>query len=338
MTRTPAAVPRAAAPGNPFAREQEVAAAPFDANDPVQKSVLVTLGVAVAALIGVYFNMLWETAIAWEQPMYSHGYLVPAMALGLMWVRRKGLVPATTAEVWMGAGVIALGLGLRIPAGIFDMEPLDRVSFIVALLGAMVLAGGVRLLSWAWLPVLFLMFMYPLPSKLEILLLNKLQKLAAVASAIVLQTLGTGVVRNGNDIIHQGTSLMQVAEVCSGLRMATILSAMAVAMVYFVERPWWDRLTVLLSALPIALMVNVARIVVTGLIFIQVKNADGLNEETAKWIDGIAHDWMGLAMPIAAVGLIYLELAILAKLTVPVETVELRPAGLPGALPTGARK
>ncbi|QDU91669.1 Transmembrane exosortase (Exosortase_EpsH) [Pirellulimonas nuda] len=301
----------------------------FNPADPKQKQVLITFAVAVVVLLFVYLEMLVTTAGTWSNDMYSHGYIIPVLAGALFWVRRKGLVPATASEVWAGAGMICVALLVRIFAATYNMEPLDRYSFLLALLGAVVLSGGWRMLSWAWLPVLFLFFMYPLPTVVELRLLVSLQEWAAKISAVVLQVLGTGVLRVGNQIKYQGEDLMEVAEVCSGLRMATILSAMAVAMVFFIERPWWDRLIVLLSALPIAFIVNVARIVVTGLIFIAVKNTgEAISPEMAEWIDQIAHDWMGLAMPIAAVGLIYLELAILSKLSVPEETVELKPAGM----------
>ncbi len=303
----------------------------FNAADPKQKQVLITFGVAVVVLALVYLDMLSETATSWSQDMYSHGYIIPLLAGGLFWVRRQGLVPASMSEIWIGAGIVALGLAIRIPAATYDMEPLDRYSFLIALIGAVVLAGGFRMLSWAWLPVLFLFFMYPLPSVVERSLLIWLQKLAAVVSAIILQMLGTGVLRVGNNILFKGENLMEVAEVCSGLRMATVLSAMAVAMVFFIDRPWWDRLIVLLSALPIALIVNIGRIVVTGLVFIALHESEGaISEEWSDRIHYWAHDGWGYVMPIAAVGLIYLELAILSKLSVPEETVELRPTAMPG--------
>jgi exosortase/archaeosortase family protein len=58
---------------------------------------------------------------------------------------------------------------------------------------------------------------------------------------------------------------LYVADACSGLRMVTIFCALAVAMVFLIERPWWDKLIILLSAIPIALIVNIVRITLTGL-------------------------------------------------------------------------
>jgi exosortase/archaeosortase family protein len=61
-----------------------------------------------------------------------------------------------------------------------------------------------------------------------------------------------------------------IADACSGLRMLTIFCALAVAMVFLIERPWWDKFIILLSAVPIALVVNIVRFTVTGLLYMWV--------------------------------------------------------------------
>jgi Transmembrane exosortase (Exosortase_EpsH) len=57
-----------------------------------QKYLLVMLGAALAAVVWAYWTTLAQTALRWSQdPMYSHGYLVPGFALFLLWVRRSHL-------------------------------------------------------------------------------------------------------------------------------------------------------------------------------------------------------------------------------------------------------
>jgi exosortase len=161
-----------------------------------------------------------------------------------------------------------------------------------------------------------------LPSTLEISVLNRLQKLATISSTFVLQTLGVSAFRTGNLIQIPGlTDPLNVAEGCSGLRMATIFAALAVAMVFVIERPWWDKFVILLSAIPIALIVNIVRITVTALLYIV---AGPKNLAVQK----ICHDYAGLVimMPLA-MALLWLELQVLERLTVPVDTVQLRPVG-----------
>ena len=87
-------------------------------------------------------------------------------------------------------------------------------------------------------------------------------------------------------------------------------------MVFLVERPWWDKFVILLSAIPIALLVNIIRITVTGLLYMIV----GQDNQFAQ---KLGHDWAGYFMMPLALGFLWLELQILERLTVPVDT---RPA------------
>jgi exosortase len=137
----------------------------------------------------------------------------------------------------------------------------------------------------------------------------------------VLQTLGVSAYRQGNLIHMPGLEQpLTVADACSGLRMATIFVALAVAMVFIVERPWWDKLVILISAIPIALLVNIIRITLTGLLYMWV----GQGSDLAKHL---GHDWAGYFMMPLALIFLWLELQILERLTVPVDNVQLRPVG-----------
>ena len=131
--------------------------------------------------------------------------------------------------------------------------------------------------------------------------------------------MGVAAFRQGNLISVPGADL-NIADACSGLRMLTIFGALAVAMVFLVERPWWDKFIILLSAVPIALIVNIIRITVTGLLFMAV----GPDNEFAK---KLGHDWAGLFMMPLALGFLWIELQILERLTIPVEIAQYKPVG-----------
>jgi exosortase/archaeosortase family protein len=102
--------------------------------------------------------------------------------------------------------------------------------------------------------------------------------------------------------------------------MVTIFCALAVAMVFLIERPWWDKFIILLSAIPIALIVNIVRISVTGLLYMWVGQDN-------KFVQHLAHDWAGYFMMPLALGILWLELQILERLTIPIEVAQLKPVG-----------
>ena len=280
-------------------------------NDQESQLAWIIFGGLVLLVTYCYLNMLSYTAVWWKNPLYSHGYLVPAFSAFLFYVRYQPLREVETSERFIGLAIIVVCLLVRLWAAYVDMNPLDRLSYVGALLGVCQLVGGYSMMRWAGPAVGFLIFMYPLPSVLEHSVLLFLQKLAAISSTWVLQLLGAPALRDGNRIMIDQVPL-EVADACSGLRMSTIFGAMSVAMAILIKRPWWDRLTILLSAIPIALVTNVIRITVTALLYMVFPESELVHQ--------LVHDWAGLAMMPVALGLLWIELQILELITVPIES------------------
>jgi len=282
-------------------------------NPEESQKIWIVFGGLILLLTYAYLNMLTYTASFWKMDLYSHGWIVPLFAGYLFWVRRKPLTTVEPSERWIGLAILFVSLVVRLAASYFDANPFDRLSYIGALLGICQLVGGTSLLRWAGPPLGFLVFMFPLPSILEHSVLLYMQKLAAIASTWVLQLLGAPALRDGNRIMIDQLPL-EVADACSGLRMSTIFGAMSVAMAMLISRPWWDRLTILVSAIPIALITNIIRITITALLFMAFPE-----NETVHLL---VHDYAGFAMMPIAMGLLWVELQILESITVPIETDE----------------
>jgi len=292
---------------------------PVSWKDPSQRTPLMILGGLVFLLVAAYWDMFSLTSAAWNEGLYSHGWLVPVFALALLWMRFQPFGPVPAYERWIGLLLIVVGLSARFWAAEYGIHPLDQLSFLPAIFGVFMLVGGMNVIRWAWPALFFLVFMFPLPNKIERPVLGGLQTLASICSTFVLQTMGMAAFRQGNLISIPGSEL-NIADACSGLRMATIFGAMAVAMIFLIERPWWDKFVILLSAIPIALLVNVIRITVTGLLYWMV----GPDNHFAQ---KLGHDWAGYFMMPMALGFLWLELQLLERLTIPVDTVQLRPVG-----------
>jgi exosortase len=282
---------------------------PLDAK--AAQTAWIVFGVLVVLLVAAYADTIGFAATFWNKGLYSHGWIVPLIAAYLFWFRKRPLVETADVDRWLGVAGLVAFLGIRVWASYYDYNIPDRMSFLGALLCCCLIAGGRYLLLWAGPALAFLFFMFPLPAFFENTLLMKLQIWASVMSTWVLQLLGVGAARAGNVISIDTIKDLTVAEACSGLRMLTIFIAFSVALVMIMDRPWWDKLIILLSAVPIALISNVVRIVVTGLLTL----AFG---QEAGWLDTLIHDWAGLAMMPIGLGLLWLEMAILSRLTIPI--------------------
>ena len=280
-------------------------ALPQDQRTPL----LLWVGLSLALVVS-YWHMLSMVADSWSQPQYSHGYLVPIFTLVMLALRREPFAPITDRERWIGLGALLAFMGIRAYASWIRVAALDMYTFVPAMLAVLILVGGWRLLRWAGPAVLFLAFMFPLSYKMERVFLDPLQRIAMVGGTYALQTTGIETYNMGN-IIHirdyEGAAqVLNVAEACSGLNMLTIFSAMAVALVFLMPGALWEKIVIVASAVPIAIFVNMMRILVYGIL---------------RYFSGGAADWFhdyGAApfmMPLA-MGLLYLEYIILQNLVI----------------------
>jgi exosortase len=254
-----------------------------------------------------YWPTLGAMAGKWlHDPQYAHGYLVPFFSLFLLWRRRTLLSAAAPQYNWWGVLLVLAGAALHVAGAYLYFDWLDAVSLLPCLAGFCVLLGGWPALRWAWPAIAFLLFMIPLPFRVETAFGLRLQSLATLTSTYTLQALGLPALSEGNTILLPGGAI-GVAEACSGLSMLTTFFALATAVALVVRRPWLDKIVILLSAAPIAIAANVARITTTAL--------------AQEWVGRdlahhVFHDLAGWLMMPVALALLWVELRLLAFLLV----------------------
>lgn len=263
----------------------------------------------VVSVFWAYWPTLVTMAQRWTyDPQYSHGFLVPVFALFVLWSRKEHY-PILWQGEWWGLGLLCLGVVSRFLSALFFYQWLDGYSLLPMFTGLIVLAGGRPALRWCWPAILFLGFMLPLPFRIEMTLAYPLRRLATLASTFALQTFGYPALAEGNTI-RIGDIQLEVINACSGLGMLFTFFALASAVAFVVARPLLDRILVVVSAIPIAIFVNILRITTTGLAYVSV------GESLAKLI---LHDLAGWLMMPIALGLVWLELWYLSKLLLPIE-------------------
>ncbi len=156
-------------------RGPAVAPPKVDFFDGSQRAPLMMLVGLVVLLVAAYWDMFTLTSAAWSEDLYSHGWIVPLFAVGLLWLRWEPFESVPAGERWLGLLILGIGLATRLLAAEYTILPLDRLSFIPSIFGAFLLVGGLRTIRWAWPGLVFLVFMFPLPTVLETSVLNRLQ-------------------------------------------------------------------------------------------------------------------------------------------------------------------
>ena len=294
------------------------------------------------AFVWAYWPTLVSLVAAWNrEPDYSHGFFVAPLAAYFLWVRRdrfpgpkkgsgtfcrNGLtnlrpVPGAAHKTyltpfsglsWLGLGLVAASVAARAFGAHFYLDAIDGWSIMLWVGGVVWFFGGWRVLWWSAPSIVFLWFMVPLPFRVERWLSLPLQGAATKLSCWILQGLGQPALAEGH-VIFLGDYRLEIEQACSGLRIFVGIVALAFAYVIVTRRAWWEKALLLLSAVPIALLANAARIVATGLLYQFVSG------EAAKQF---SHDGAGWVMIVFAAGLFGLVLWYLCSLVREVELVE----------------
>jgi exosortase len=251
---------------------------------------------ACLGLLAVMAWVFWPSLAAMERmwrtdPDQTHGYFVPLFVLYLLWTRWKEAPHAEFGAPLWGLALLIGGLVVRFVGVYVFLDWLQAAALIPCLLGVVALVWGAGTARICLGPLLFLVFMIPLPYRVSTWLAYPLQRTASVSSTYILETLGY-YASCIDTKIHIGDYALDVVGACSGLKILVTFFALSVAFALLSpQRVWWERLLIVLAAIPIALAANVLRIVATAVLY--------------QWeIPGLAksvyHDLAGwLMMPIA---------------------------------------
>ena len=251
----------------------------------------------VILLIAVlYRHIAVKLVNDWYQlPDFSHGFLIPFFVLFLAWRKRKTFLTTSRKPSWAGLAVVAAGLVLLV-IGVLGADLfLSRISFVVLAAGLIWTLVGKAMLSETKFMLAVMLLAIPLPT----LILNQvtfpLQLMATRLSSTLLPLAGVPVLRDGN-VIQLSSIQLEVAEACSGIRSLISLLTVTVIYGYLLERTLWRRVTLALASIPIAVLVNVVRIFLTGL-FVHYWNP--------RRAVGFFHEFSGWLMFVVSLGLLY---------------------------------
>lgn len=218
--------------------------------------------VGAMALLVLGFLLFWPTTASlieqWEDTVrrsYTHGYLIVAMSLWLLWRNRASwsqvdIQPSVVACVGVIAAsvlwLIVYRAGIRIA---------HQALLPVIIFGAFIAAYGFQAARRNWLPFAFLYFAVPLWDAINPLL----QSLSTFAVRMMLRTAGIPAFFSGNTFTLPSGSL-EIAGGCSGLHFLIVGIAIAVLYGEINRDSWWTRVKLVALAAVLAMLTNWIRI------------------------------------------------------------------------------
>jgi exosortase len=258
-----------------------------------QLEISLPKGLVITSLIAsLYAPVLGQMVVQWWQdPDYSHGFVVPLVVGYMLYQRRHNLRQVPLEPNNLGFPVMLGAIGLLL-AGTLGAELfVARLSMLFLLCGVLLFFGGWKMLRAVAFPVAFLALMIPLPALIYNQLTFPLQLLASRLSSNGLELLGIPVLREGNILVLPNYSL-EVVEACSGIRSLMSLVTLSVAYGYFVERRVWGRFALVILMVPIAVASNALRVLGAGVV---------TYFWGPQWAEGFFHFFQGWLIFVSAV-------------------------------------
>lgn len=196
----------------------------------------------------------------WTQEEHGHGPLIAVAAALLLWHARHRLSALPPPrQAWPGGLLFTCGLLVAWLGHTQDIALLTTASQVPVLAGILLVLYGMAGLRAAAFPVLFLLFMVPLPGLLVDALTLGLKEWISAATVHLLHAAGYPVARSGV-IIVIGQYQMLVADACSGLHSLFSLAALGVLYVHLrPPRHRMHRVLMFAAIVPVALAANFLR-------------------------------------------------------------------------------
>lgn len=280
------------------------------------RNIARAVGLAAAAAF-LYAPVLVKLGIDWwSDENYSHGLLVPFVIAIIVWREWDRLRRAERhASVWLGGSTVVVAL-LLLLAGTLGAELFtQRISLALMLAGIVIYFFGTRLLPLLAVPFALLLLAIPIPQIIFNRIAFPLQIWASQMAVWGIRLFEVPTVRKGNviDILPSGstqTISLEVVEACSGIRSLVTLVTLALILAYFTRRDdsqgargsanlstadLWRALLLMVSAVPIAVLTNAARVTATGVLTYHY----GKQATEGTW-----HDISGWLVYLVALGLL----------------------------------
>ena len=256
------------------------------------------LFIFVAVFLLIFYTPLRELLFYSTHPKNtrynSHIVFIPIICGYLMYLKRKEIAENAKYSIGKGIAVIMVGIclyfvTLTFKDGLYSIDNLSLkiLATIITMWGGFVLLLGPGSFRTALFPLLFLIFLIPIPARLMEYAFRFLQMCSTEVSYGFFELTGIPIARDGF-IFHLPGLSIEVAEQCSGMRSTISLVIVGILSGHLFLRTLWKKMVLAVVTLPITILGNGLRIGVLTLLSIYVNSdfivADSLLHLKGGWV------------------------------------------------------
>jgi exosortase B len=254
----------------------------------------IAIGLLAICLLS-FFHLMQTT---WQTEENGHGPIIVIVVCWLFWQKRHDIINAPVKpSAVLGWISLILSLLAFIVGRSQSIDTIEVAALVPMLIGVLLLMRGWQAVRAAWFPLLFLLFLIPLPGLLVEIITGSLKQHVSGVAEEILYAAGYPIARMGV-MLSIGQYKLLVADACSGLNSMFSLSALGLLYLYLMKyRSWLHNGLLLLAVLPIAFAANVIRVMALVLITYYFGDEAG---------QGFAHAAAGMVLFVAALMLLML--------------------------------
>ena len=231
----------------------------------------------VFALLWIGSLLIWWPAIAatlalaLRQDAYRHILIILPISIVLIVIEwnRKPSPNIRAGSALLGLAILIGVAGLkwrRVDIFTGDLRlTLEMLAVVTWWIGSFAGCFGSRIFRACIFPLLFLLWLVPMPEFALDHVVFFLQQGSASFARLLLATVGVPVVQDGTTLAIPGLTL-EVAQECSSIQSSMMLVVITMVLSYLLLRSFWGWTVVTLAAIPLAIAKNGLRVFTLALL------------------------------------------------------------------------
>jgi len=235
----------------------------------------------VFALLWIGSLLIWWPAIAatlalaLRQDAYRHILIILPISIVLIVIEwnRKPSPNIRAGSALLGLAILIGVAGLkwrRVDIFTGDLRlTLEMLAVVTWWIGSFAGCFGSRIFRACIFPLLFLLWLVPMPEFALDHVVFFLQQGSASFARLLLATVGVPVVQDGTTLAIPGLTL-EVAQECSSIQSSMMLVVITMVLSYLLLRSFWGWTVVTLAAIPLAIAKNGLRVFTLALLGVYV--------------------------------------------------------------------
>jgi len=220
----------------------------------------------------ILFLFIYRTTLIWlleryiaVNSYYSHGFLVPFITAFLIWRKREQLKSIELKYNFWGLMLICVALLIHTLSTAAEVFFISGFSILILIFGISLFLFGKRFSRVILFPLIFLIFMFPLPLQALNYISSSLQFFVTKATVFIfVKTIKLPLSKDGFEIFLPYGSLI-IENACSGLRSLIVMLALGSIFAYFLKSSFLKRLFLFLCIIPVSLFSNIVRVTLLSL-------------------------------------------------------------------------